>query len=93
MNQAEIDSDISALDPSKDLDEQGVDSLDMINALLAIQEEFDVEISDDEIASGFWSWNRRSRRPFHVEPSAPGMRAPYSPSGTAGGAWERSATC
>ena len=54
MNQAEIDSDISALDPSKDLDEQGVDSLDMINALLAIQEEFDVEISDDEIASGFW---------------------------------------
>ena len=55
MNQADIDSDLSTLDPSKNLDEQGVDSLDMINALLAIQENFGIEINDEEIASGIWS--------------------------------------
>lgn len=54
MNSAGLDSDISKLDPALSLGKQGVDSLDMINALLAIQEEFNIKISDAEMSSGAW---------------------------------------
>ena len=54
MNSAGLDSDISTLDPTKPLSKQGVDSLDMINALLAVQEEFNIKISDADMSSGAW---------------------------------------
>lgn len=54
MNSAGLDSDISKLDPVLPLSKQGVDSLDMINALLAVQEEFNIKISDADMASGAW---------------------------------------
>lgn len=54
MNAAGLDSDIAKLDPALSLGKQGVDSLDMINALLAIQEEFNIKISDAEMSSGAW---------------------------------------
>lgn len=54
MNSAGLDSDISVLDPAVSLSKQGVDSLDMINALLAIQEEFAIKISDADMSSGAW---------------------------------------
>lgn len=54
MNAAGLDADVSVLDPTLSLSKQGVDSLDMINALLAIQEEFNIKISDAEMASGDW---------------------------------------
>ncbi len=54
MNSAGLDSDISTLDPSMSLSKQGVDSLDMINAMLAIQEEFNIKISDADMSSGAW---------------------------------------
>lgn len=54
MSSAGLDSDISALDPAVSLSKQGVDSLDMINALLAIQEEFNIKISDADMSSGAW---------------------------------------
>lgn len=55
MNSAGLDSDIAKLDPTQSLSKQGVDSLDMINALLAVQEEFSIKISDAEMSSGAWS--------------------------------------
>lgn len=55
MNSAGLDSDISTLDPAVSLSKQGVDSLDMINGLLAIQEEFNIKISDADMSSGAWS--------------------------------------
>jgi acyl carrier protein len=54
MNSAGLDSDISKLDPTLPLGKQGVDSLDMINALLAVQEEFNIKISDADMSSGAW---------------------------------------
>jgi acyl carrier protein len=55
MKSAELDANLSELDPAIDLRKQGVDSLDMMSALLAIQEEFDIDISDEEMSSGGWS--------------------------------------
>lgn len=49
-----MDVDPEALDPSTDLRSQGVDSLDMMNMLFAIEEAFLVEISDDSITDGEW---------------------------------------
>lgn len=54
MNSAGLDADISTLDPALPLGKQGVDSLDMINALLAVQEEFNIKISDADMSSGAW---------------------------------------
>lgn len=54
MNSAGLDADISKLDPALPLGKQGVDSLDMINALLAVQEEFNIKISDADMSSGAW---------------------------------------
>lgn len=54
MNSSGLDADISSLDPTLSLSKQGVDSLDMISALLAIQEEYHIKISDQEMSSGAW---------------------------------------
>jgi acyl carrier protein len=49
-----MDADPGALDPSTDLRSQGVDSLDMMNMLFALEEAFSIEISDDSITDGEW---------------------------------------
>lgn len=49
-----MDADPEALDPSTDLRSQGVDSLDMMNMLFAIEEAFSIEISDDSITDKEW---------------------------------------
>lgn len=41
--------DLDALNPQADLRDIGADSLDMMSIFLAVQEEFDVEIPDEEI--------------------------------------------
>jgi acyl carrier protein len=46
VNQLGIDKDEVALE--SDIDELGADSLDFVEMLMAIEEEFDIEITDDE---------------------------------------------
>jgi acyl carrier protein len=42
------------LDSKESLAEQGADSLDMISIIFAIQEKYDIEITDESISNGGW---------------------------------------
>jgi acyl carrier protein len=48
------DVDWQQIDLTKNLSEQGVDSLDMMNIIFAFQEEFVIAISDESISMGEW---------------------------------------
>jgi len=50
QNQMKINAD--NLDESSPLSEQGVDSLDMISILFAIEEKYGVKISEEDITAG-----------------------------------------
>lgn len=54
LRDAELDFDLSDVDPSEKLTEQGADSLDMVSIIFALQEEYSVQITDDSIADGEW---------------------------------------
>lgn len=47
--------DVSKLVHDKDLIEQGYDSLDLIDILFTLQENFNFEVSEDSIAENEWS--------------------------------------
>ena len=47
--------DTSILQMDVDFSDQGMDSLDVIQIIFAIQEAFDVEISDEEIGDKKWN--------------------------------------
>lgn len=49
-----IDADVEALDPSVDLESQGVDSLDIMNVLFELEEAFSIKITDDSVDNGEW---------------------------------------
>ena len=40
------------LDPDENLDDQGLDSLDIISTLFAVEEQFGIKIDEDDIAQG-----------------------------------------
>lgn len=49
---ANIPVDINRLDPQKELVKQGVDSLDMMNLLFALEEKFKIKIGEKDIEAG-----------------------------------------
>jgi acyl carrier protein len=49
IDKANLVKDIDALEHDKPLNEQGVDSLDFSGVLFNIEEEFDIEIPDEDI--------------------------------------------
>lgn len=50
MKQVEmLKENVDSLDINKDLAEQGIDSLDMLNVYLLIEEKYDVKIPDEDI--------------------------------------------
>ena len=52
LKNVRLDIEIDKIDPDKDLDKQGVDSMDNINMLFAIEDYFAVNIPDDALISG-----------------------------------------
>jgi len=44
--------DVSRLDPDENLGDQGLDSLDIISTLFAVEEQYQIKISEDDIAQG-----------------------------------------
>ncbi len=48
------DVEVSLLDPAGMLDAQGVDSLDMMNIIFQIQDDYSIEISEDSLEEGKW---------------------------------------
>ncbi len=52
ITDANIPVDVNKLDSQKDLVKQGIDSLDMMNFFLALEEKFEVKIGEAEIESG-----------------------------------------
>lgn len=50
MEEADILGDIEQLNANLSLNEQGVDSLDMANIYLLIEEKFSIKIPDEDIA-------------------------------------------
>ena len=51
---ADTGVDVANVDASLPLREQGADSLDMMNILFAIMDEYNLDISDDSIAAREW---------------------------------------
>lgn len=51
---ADVDIDVSELDPAVALTEQGLDSLDMMNVYFQLDEKYGITIEDDSIGSGEW---------------------------------------
>lgn len=49
IEQANLVKDVKALDINKPLSEQGVDSLDFSGVLFNLEEEFDIEIPDEDL--------------------------------------------
>jgi len=43
---------VDKLDPNENLDDQGLDSLDIISTLFAVEEQYQVKIDEDDIAQG-----------------------------------------
>jgi acyl carrier protein len=54
VRQQKIRLDWDNFDFETNLTEQGADSLDMIGILFAIQEKYNIKISDESIANGLW---------------------------------------
>jgi acyl carrier protein len=54
VRQQKIRLDWDNFDFETNLTEQGADSLDMIGILFAIQEKYNIKISDESIANGRW---------------------------------------
>ena len=50
-----LDFDVREIDVAINLDDQGVDSLDLTNMLFGIEEAYDVKIDDESIEKGEWS--------------------------------------
>jgi acyl carrier protein len=44
--------DVGSLDQDQNLDDQGLDSLDIISTLFAVEEKYNIKISEDDIAQG-----------------------------------------
>ena len=55
IRNAGVDLDWEKIIHEKNLTEQGADSLDMINIVFALQEEYHVEITDEAMSDGDWS--------------------------------------
>lgn len=48
----QLDADIDSITPKTDIaDDLGADSLDVVEMLMAIEDEFDIEIPDDKVES------------------------------------------
>ena len=48
----QLDADIDSITPETDIaDDLGADSLDVVEMLMAIEDEFDIEIPDDKVES------------------------------------------
>ena len=48
----QLDADIDSITPETDIaDDLGADSLDVVEMLMAIEDEFDIEIPDDRVES------------------------------------------
>jgi acyl carrier protein len=43
---------VEKLQPGENLDQQGLDSLDIISTLFAIEERYEIKIQEDDIAQG-----------------------------------------
>lgn len=54
VRQQKIRLDWDNIDFETNLTELGADSLDMIGILFAIQEKYNIKISDESIANGLW---------------------------------------
>lgn len=52
MEESEINIDISKLDYDEPLIDQGVDSLDMMSILFALEEQFKISIPEEDIEQG-----------------------------------------
>jgi len=52
MKKIEIKADLDHLDPDSPLSDQGIDSLDMISILFALEERYGVKIPEEEISEG-----------------------------------------
>jgi acyl carrier protein len=50
-----LDFDVREIDVELNLDDQGVDSLDLTNILFGIEEAYDIKIDDESIENGEWS--------------------------------------
>ncbi len=44
--------DVSRLDPDENLGDQGLDSLDIISTLFAVEEQYQVKIEEEDISQG-----------------------------------------
>ncbi|MDK2955050.1 MAG: Phosphopantetheine attachment site [Desulfovibrionales bacterium] len=51
---ADLDIDVTELDPAAPLLEQELDSLDMMNVYFQIEETYGISVGEDSIASGDW---------------------------------------
>lgn len=52
LKDVKLDFDLDKILPDKSMFEQGVDSLDHINMLFAIEEYFQIKVSDEDLVSG-----------------------------------------
>jgi acyl carrier protein len=50
-----LDFDVREINVEINLDDQGVDSLDLTNILFGIEEAYDIKIDDESIENGEWS--------------------------------------
>ena len=48
------DVNVDGIDPSIELNKQGIDSLDMMNLFLNLEEEFKIKISDEDLQNKRW---------------------------------------
>jgi len=44
--------DVNKLDPDEELEEQGLDSLDIISTLFDLEEKYNIKIGEDDISQG-----------------------------------------
>ena len=49
-----LDIDLNKIDVNTNLDDQGVDSLDLTNILFGIEEAYNIKIDDQSIEDGEW---------------------------------------
>ena len=50
----DLDVNIEELEPDKELNLQGIDSLDMMNIFFALEEKFSIDIEDEELQENGW---------------------------------------
>jgi acyl carrier protein len=54
IEQLRIDFDINKVDVKENLDNQGIDSLDLSNILFGIEDAYNIQIDDESIDRGEW---------------------------------------